>query len=118
MANIVKILRSVIGYTPSNTRPTIASASSMELPDDANSIIVSGNATVTALSANSPIRSGRVVRLVGAASAAVIFTNTNDTVTKGQMDLGGANITLGATDVLQLEQQETGAWLRVSLTDN
>lgn len=99
---------------------TLASAASWQLPGEVvGSFEITGSATVTSLTLPSGIvQGGRIVVFYGGESAAVVFTNTNDTTTAGQMDLGGANITISDQDVLVLMMKNNGTWIRVFNTNN
>lgn len=99
---------------------TLASAATWQLPGEIiGPFEITGSATVTSLTLPSGIvQGGRIVTFYGGASAAVVFTNTNDTTTAGQMDLGGANITIADQDVLMLMMKNNGTWIRVFNTNN
>lgn len=99
--------------------PTYASAASQVIDSSSSVIYVTGSATITSLlTADGVVTPGHYVEFHGGASAAVVFTNTNDTTTSGQMDLGGSNITLGERDVLALRRESDGSWTRVFNTNN
>lgn len=113
---IVARLRSMTGRgSPINT---IAASSTITLTDDSDIWIVTGTATVTSLLTAGGIFPGRTVRLISNDATGATFTNTNDPTTDGQMDLGGSDITLAKNDVLTLVRLDSGAWLRVSYTNN
>lgn len=96
---------------------TIASATTTVVPDEQADFIISGSATITSLQAALATR-GRRVTFIGASGAAVVFTNSDDTTTANQMDLGGSDITLGANDVLELKLMAGGYWIRLYNTNN
>lgn len=81
---------------------TLASATTLTIPDTANVFYVSGSTTVTALSLTTNT-SGRSIRLIGAANAAVPFTNTDTPATNGQMYLRGTNRLLLESTILDLQ---------------
>lgn len=96
---------------------TIVSATTVDLPGDVCNCLISGSATITTL--NPPaILPGMTVIFEAVAGAAPVFTNTDDTTTPGQMDLGGSNITLSASDVLALKLRSDGSWVRLWSTNN
>ncbi len=95
---------------------TIVAATTTAVPDDVTNCLISGSVTITSLTAI--VMPGRVVVFEGATGAAVVFTNTDDTTTSGQMDLGGSNVTLGASDILALKQRGDGSWVRLWNTNN
>lgn len=92
------------------TLPTIASATTTNVPDGDNAFYISGSATITALVVPTSLRN-REVTFIGAASAAVVFTHTASATTTNQMILGSGNITLGAGHVLVLFCKENGVWI-------
>lgn len=101
------------GVTP------ITVAATLTLPDETvGPFELSGTATITSISLPGDVQPGRCLIFYGAASVAATFTNTNDTTTAGQMDLGGANIVLNQQDVLVLMQKSNGTFIRVFSTDN
>lgn len=60
----------------------------------------------------------RLLFLYNNGSQNIIFTNTNNTTTNGYMDLGGADVTLGPTDLLCVYVRVDGSAIRVFNTDN
>lgn len=108
-------LKSIAGGDRTNY--TLAAATTVVVPDDSNLFYLTGTATVTALNAGGSTRN-RVVTFVQSDSGATTLTNTNDTTTAGQMDLGGANIVLGQTDSVDLLLRADGSWLRLSSVNN
>ena len=106
-----RIKSSAGGHYPLQTR---ASAATMYLPPDDNCFLVSGSTTITSLVTDTWVRNRRVM-LIGAASAAVTFTNTNSP-TANQMYLQGANLVLNEDDVLELFCKSDGSWIIVNTT--
>ena len=106
-------VNSFFGLT-GDTIPTIASAATLVIPDNVTNMYVSGSTTVTLLS--STFLPGRVIVIYG--TGGVVLTNTDDTTTLGQMDLGGSNLTLAASDIAALMQRNDGSWVRLFSTDN
>ena len=98
-------------------QPTVASAAALYVNNNVTSVYISGDTAVTSI-ATTFIQPGRRLTFIGAASASVLFTNTNDTTTKGQMDLGGSDRTLGDNDVLTIEQRNDGSWVMILTTNN
>jgi len=96
---------------------TVASAATVNVPDEEAVFYVTGTSTITALNGVASAR-GRVVWFIGAdASGAtqVTFTSTNQTTTAGQMDLGPyGNVTLGDRDVLCLYLAADGHWQAIA----
>lgn len=108
-------LRSTAGGDTSN--PTITSAATVFIPDDTNIVVLSGTASVTSLQA-SPAARNRMVWFYSTSGTSTL-TNTNDAATAGQMDLGGSNIALGATDMISLWLRPNGTWVRATpVADN
>lgn len=103
--------------TATTTLQTVASAATLAVPDAGNTWLVSGSTTVTSLSAGGRLAGSRIT-FIGATSASVAFTNTNDPTTAGQMDLGGSNITLADQDILTLVLMNNGTWNRIANTNN
>ncbi len=97
------------------TLTTLASAATLNVPDDENAYYVSGTTTITSLTVAPHLRNRRVT-FIGAASASVPFTNTTGSTTAGQMDFGGVTPTLSAGDVFVLFCNENGVWKPISLT--
>ena len=95
---------------------TLASAATLNLPSDDNAFYISGSTTITSLlNADNVIRNRRVL-FIGAASAAVTFTNTNTLTTAGEMYLQGSNLTLNEDDVLELLCKSDGTWIILNTT--
>jgi hypothetical protein len=98
--------------------PTLTAAATLNLRQAHAKYHLSGTDTVTALDPTAPIIPGREVTFIGI-SGTTTFTNTDDTTTKGQMDLGGSNRAVATSDVLTLQQRTDGSWLMVkALVDN
>ena len=97
--------------------PTIASAATVYVPDNAGSVILTGAETITALNAAISTRGSRMLYLYSK-DGNVVLTNTDGTTTAGQMDLGGSNITLGATDMIILYLRVDGVWVRATPVAN
>lgn len=106
------------------TPPTIALASgatTINLPDNANTFLLNAAGTVTIATINSqqPILAGRTIMLIGLnGTAAVTLTNSAASTTKGQIDAGAADLTVDDTDVVVLVQYINGVWYEVSSVDN
>lgn len=94
---------------------TLASASTLVLPDNRNVFLISGSTTVNLISAPAYTR-GRLITLIGAASANVTFTNNNTTSTAGQMNLRGSDRQLLEDYVLQLWIKDDGTLNIVGFT--
>ncbi len=60
----------------------------------------------------------RLLFLYNNGSQDIIFTNNDNTTTNGYMDLGGSNVTLGATDLLCVYVRADGSAVRVFNTNN
>ncbi len=97
------------GSKITDANKTIASATTTNVPSDTNFFLISGTATITSL-VGAPHTRDREITFIGAASAAVVFTNTTGTTTANQMDLGGQNITVSAKDILKLILRKNGVW--------
>jgi hypothetical protein len=96
---------------------TLAAAATLDVPDHAGFVDLTGTATITALRAPAYSRR-RVVFFRQSDSGTTTFTNTDDTTTANEMDLGGSNVALGQTDVICLRLLSNGSWLRVFSTNN
>ena len=107
---------STSGGYPGKDPLSLTAATTITVPNDSNIFLLTGTATVTSLEAME-ILPGRLVTFIQD-SGTTTFTNTNDTTTSGQMDLGGSNVALAASDVLQLVQRSGGYWQRVFSTNN
>lgn len=97
---------------------TVAAATSLTIPDDSNLVYLTGTATVTSLNGSSRIEAGRTVFFYQSDSGTTTFTNTDDTTTKGQMDLGGGSVAVANSDVLCVSQRPDGSWIRLFNTNN
>lgn len=97
------------------TLKTLASAATLYVPPDDNAYYLSGSTTITSLSVPKYLYN-RKVTFIGAASAAVVFTNTNTLATAGEMYLQGSNLTLNESDVLELFCQNDGTWILLNTT--
>lgn len=104
------------GGTPART---VAAAATLNVPDNAGYVYLTGTDTVTSLVAT-PSSRGRMVIFQQATGDAgtTTFTNTDNTTTANLMDLGGSNRALAATDVLALYLRQDGSWVRLYNTDN
>ena len=87
---------------------------------DVFTLLNTGAVTIPTIGATMPVHPGRQIVLMNSASSSNDFTLTNnaDTTTKGEMDLGGGDVTLGTEDVLTLTQQANGTWWETSLANN
>lgn len=95
------------------------SMSDLGIPEGVGTIYLSctSTQTVTTIGANLRIIPNRILRIYGVAGTTT-FTNNDGTTTKGQMDLGGSNRAVAATDVLELMQRADGTWVRTNFIDN
>ncbi len=96
---------------------TLAAATTVYVPDHSNLFYLTGTAAITSLLASAATRN-RIVLFYQSDSGATTFTNTADTTTEGQMDLGTGDIILGQTDTLELLLRPDGSWVRVSNVSN
>lgn len=94
---------------------TLASATTLNIPDSNNCFLVSGTATITSLVSADFIRN-RAVTFIGAAGCTVTFTNTNTPVVD-QMYLHNQNRTILEDDVIELFCKDNGAWLLLNLVN-
>lgn len=104
------------GSGRSDTSKTLTAAATLTVPGWSNLFYLSGTDTVTALVAEKSTRD-REVTFIGL-SGTTTFTNTNNPTTVNQMDLGGSNRAVAATDVLVLILKQDGTWVMKSFTDN
>lgn len=96
---------------------TVAAATATTMPDSSNVIYLTGTATITSLNASNSTRN-RICWFYQSDAGTTTFTNTNNTTTAGQMDLGGTNIAVGPTDVLVMLLRTDGSWVRLYNSDN
>lgn len=94
---------------PTTSGSTVASATTTVIPDTGNIFYLSGSATITTLTGTTTAYPRRVT-LIGAASAAVVLTNT-DAPSSGQMYLRGSNRLLNESTVIDLILQTDGSWI-------
>jgi len=87
---------------------SLASSSTVTVPDYSNTFVVTGTATISALTGTTTAGYRRVT-FIGGSSAGVTFTHT-DSPSTGQMYLAGANRTLREQQVLSLILQPDGWW--------
>ena len=93
--------------------PTVASGTTIFVPDETNFVSLSGSATCTSLRAGNHTRN-RLVWFMSASGSTVLSDNHSAGVA-GTMDLGGGgDITLGETDVICLLLRGDGTWLRAT----
>jgi len=97
-----------LGLHGGNSIPTIASAATLNIQNDIETMYISGTTAVTKISTGR--RPGRKLRFIGTDATGNVFTNTNDTTVEGEMDLGGSNVTLAAQDILELVQNNNGSF--------
>jgi hypothetical protein len=81
---------------------TLASAATINVPDESNAFYLSGTTTITSILVGNKALRNRQITFIGAAGAAVTFTNTNTPTTAGQMELRGANRLLEADGSIDL----------------
>lgn len=113
-------LKGIIGGDSTITGKTVASATTLNIPDDLSVVQLTGTATVTALHV-SPQTRGRMVWLHQSDSGSTTLTNTPGTTTVDQMDLGAldpANTVLGPDDWICLFVNAAGVWSRVMTPTN
>lgn len=81
---------------------------------------VSGTCSVGTINANLPVQPGREIYLEApyAIDAAVVLKNNAASTTKGQLDIGTGDITLGITDAICLAQRADGVWVRQYSANN
>lgn len=109
-------LKSYVGGSGEvNANITLASAATVNVPDDHNLFYVSGTTTITSLLAG-PRTYNRSVMFVGAAGSTVVFTNTNTPTAAGQMYLHGANRTIQEDDIIELVCKQDGVWILRNIT--
>jgi len=96
------------------TRYTLASAAALAIPDDTNFVTVTGTTAVTSLSVTASARN-REITILGGASAAVSFTNTNSP-SAGQMYLRGSDRLVSEDVVLKLLVKADGTVTLISFT--
>jgi len=94
---------------------TVPSATALVLLDWTNVMYVSGTTTVSTLSMPSSLRNRRIT-LIGAAGAAVQFTNTDTLTTAGQMYLRGSNRLLLEDTVIDLFVKADGTAILICTT--
>jgi len=97
--------------------PTLAAATTINVPSDSDHFDLTGTATVTSLLADSSTL-GRICTFYQSDNGATTLTNSNNPTTRGAMDLGGSNITLAATDNVTLRLLANGTWVRYGSVDN
>ena len=93
---------------------TLASATTIALPQQDNIFIVTGSTAITTMTVL-PAHRRRLVWVIGAASASVACTNNNSPAA-GQMYLQGADQVIQEDDVLCLYCKADGTWTLVSST--
>src|SRR5689334_40019 len=97
-------LKNLVGGESNFLNKTVASAATLNVPDDMSIVQLTGTATVTTLNA-APFARGRMVYFYQSDTGTTTFTNTPGTTTAGQMDLGSqdpANAVLTPTSWLCL----------------
>lgn len=94
---------------------TVASAATITLEDKDSCNYISGTTTVTSLLVSNKALYNRIHTFIGAAGAAVAFTNTNTPTTVGQMNLKGSNQTLQEDQVMQLFLKNDGTWILLNV---
>lgn len=93
---------------------TLASAATVNVPEEGSVFYMSGTTAITSLICPKTMR-GRLVTFIGTSAVGNVFTNTDGTTTEGQMELGGSDLTLGPTSVLQLYcKLSDGSWQLVN----
>lgn len=120
-------IRSYAGGSRKSTDLTVPGSQNdtieLNLPDTGNlfSLVGPEGITVSKLHAGNTTRNRKVYlyqKYDSSASPATTFTNTDGAAVAGEMDLGGSDITLDATDVLVLLLRTDGTWVRLRNTDN
>lgn len=95
--------------------PSIASATTVNLPNDSNAFLLTGTTTITSLICD-PRSRNRMVTFFGTTSTAATFTNTNSPAAN-KMYLHGANRTIQDDDVIQLYCKNDGTWILMNLVN-
>jgi len=96
---------------------TIASAATITIPDTGSIFYLSGSTGVTTM--NAALFPGRVITLVGAASASVAFTGATVTTIPGTTgQIFCPSLTLADADSATFRQTETGAWVCIATANN
>ncbi len=96
----------------------------MYLPDDSNVFTLvgpEGSVGISKIFASGATRNRKVYlyqKYDASITPETVFTNTDGASVEGEMDLGGSDVTLGATDVLALLLRPDGTWVRIFTTDN
>lgn len=93
--------------------PSLASATTLAIPDADSAWVITGTTTVATLSVPQYLRA-RLLTFIGGASASVTFTNTNTTTVAGQMYLRGQDLVLNEDYVLVLLVKNDGTITLVS----
>lgn len=101
------------GMGKADADKTLASAATLNVPDDSNLWYLSGTTSITSL-VIAPSTRDRSVTFIGAAGASVTFTNTNAPTTSGQMYLHGVDQVIQADNALTLLCKRDGTWTMLS----
>lgn len=97
--------------------PTIASAATITIPDDGTVFYLSGTTGVSAMSG--ALRPGRIITLIGAASASVAFTGATVTTIPGTAgQIFCPSLTIADADAATFRMTETGAWVCTGTANN
>ena len=111
-------IKNWLGGKAATTITYTTSQTSLPVPDDAGGLVLSGTATIATLTADTSTRGGRLLWLYQAAGTTTL-TNNGGSTTANQMDLGGGDATLGATDFIVLYLRIDGVWVRATaVADN
>lgn len=102
------------GLTPI---PTIASAAALAIPDDGSVFYISGSTGVTSMTGS--LRPGRIITLIGAASASVAFTGATVTTIPGTVgQFFVPSLTLADADSATFRMTEVGSWVCIATANN
>lgn len=97
--------------------PTLASAATVYVPDDIGAAYLDGTTQITFFQTPTIIP-GRQLLLIGIHATGPEIVTSADTTTAYKVDLGAANITIAAQDILRIVQKGDGTWVRVSSINN
>lgn len=114
--SVVARMKSMAGTGRSIKEVSLVSGNTdIPVPEGANVVVLTASATVTisTVGANQAVFGGRRLVMIGkAGTSAITLSNNSATTTKGQMDLGGADITFNAGETVELIQRDDGSWYR------
>lgn len=91
----------------------MATSTSINIPEDADIILLTGTAALATINVNKDDWGRRIITLIQYGSGTTTITTNADTTTPGQVDVGGSNLALAQADSVTLYVRPDGALMQI-----